>query len=235
MAAVSNSSIFALMKSRKSYIEKLVEEGEHQKQDFKFEISDSKKIARSIAAFSNTEGGKLLIGIKDNGALAGVRSEEEMHMLEAAAQMHCKPEVALKFNEWKVNGKRILEVDIEKTKDQLISAPDKNGNFKVFVRFGDQNILANGIFIKAWTKKKQSAPVKIKYTELEEKFLSVIAENQPINWSQIRKKLKTSPAKLNHMILDFIQINIVKLQLTDKGCFYAINDDLKEKEYFRKK
>jgi predicted HTH transcriptional regulator len=45
------------MKSRKSYIEKLVEEGEHQKQDFKFEISDSKKIARSIAAFSNTEGG----------------------------------------------------------------------------------------------------------------------------------------------------------------------------------
>jgi predicted HTH transcriptional regulator len=57
-----------------------------------------------------------LIGIKDNGALAGVRSEEEMHMLEAAAQMHCKPEVALKFNEWKVNGKRILEVDIEKNK-----------------------------------------------------------------------------------------------------------------------
>lgn len=39
------------------YICKLIAEGEHQQQDFKFEISDARKIARSISAFSNTEGG----------------------------------------------------------------------------------------------------------------------------------------------------------------------------------
>ena len=44
-----------------SYIHKLIAQGEHQQQDFKFEISDSKKIARSLAAFSNTDGGKLLV------------------------------------------------------------------------------------------------------------------------------------------------------------------------------
>jgi predicted HTH transcriptional regulator len=218
------------MKFRKTYIEKLVEQGEHQKQDFKFEISDSKKIARSISAFSNTDGGKLLIGVKDNGSIAGVRSEEEIHMLEAAAQMYCKPEVLLKFNEWNVNGKQILEVDIEKSKEELISAPDKNGNFKVFIRFEDQNILANGVFIKAWKKKKQAQSVEIKYTQEEQELLKILKEYQPINFSQIRKKLKCSPARLNQMILDFILINVVELKISDKGYFYCLTETQLEKD-----
>ena len=119
------------MKSRKSHIEKLIEQGEHQRQDFKFEISDSKKIARTLSAFSNTDGGKLLIGVKDNGVPAGVRSDEEIHMLEAAAQLYCKPEVGITFSEWQIDGKLILEADIKKNQNALVSAPDKNGDYKV--------------------------------------------------------------------------------------------------------
>lgn len=48
-------------------IEALIEQGEHQQLDFKFEVSDSKKIARTLSAFANTDGGRLLIGVKDNG------------------------------------------------------------------------------------------------------------------------------------------------------------------------
>ena len=66
------------------YIRQLVSEGEHCHQDFKFEISDARKIARSLSAFANTEGGRLLIGVKDNGKIAGVRSDEEIYMIEAA-------------------------------------------------------------------------------------------------------------------------------------------------------
>ena len=58
------------------YIHQLVAEGEHDHQDFKFEISDARKIARSISAFANTGGGRLLVGVKDNGKIAGVRSDE---------------------------------------------------------------------------------------------------------------------------------------------------------------
>ena len=56
------------------YIHALIAEGEHQQQDFKFEISDARKIAKTLSAFANTDGGKLLIGVKDNGKIAGVRS-----------------------------------------------------------------------------------------------------------------------------------------------------------------
>ncbi|WP_302323539.1 helix-turn-helix domain-containing protein, partial [Bacteroides caecimuris] len=47
------------------YIHALIAEGEHQQQDFKFEISDARKIAKTLSAFANTDGGRLLIGVKD--------------------------------------------------------------------------------------------------------------------------------------------------------------------------
>ena len=64
------------------YIHLLIAEGEHQRQDFKFEISDARKIAKTLSAFANTDGGRLLIGVKDNGKIAGVRSDEEQYMIE---------------------------------------------------------------------------------------------------------------------------------------------------------
>ena len=79
------------MRTKKShYIQDLILEGEHEHQDFKYQITDARKIARSIAAFANNSGGHLLIGVKDNGNIAGVRSEEEIYMIETAAQMYCR-------------------------------------------------------------------------------------------------------------------------------------------------
>ena len=46
------------------HITKLIAEGEHQQLDFKFEISDAHKIARTLVAFANTGGGRLLVDRK---------------------------------------------------------------------------------------------------------------------------------------------------------------------------
>ena len=43
----------------KFYVSRLIEEGEHEHQDFKYAISDARKIARSISAFANNDGGRL--------------------------------------------------------------------------------------------------------------------------------------------------------------------------------
>lgn len=59
-----------MLPSDEYYIQKLIDEGEHVHQDFKFAISDARKIAKSISAFSNTGGGRLLVGVKDNGKIA---------------------------------------------------------------------------------------------------------------------------------------------------------------------
>ena len=107
-----------------------IEEGEHQQQDFKFEVSDSRKIARTLSAFANTDGGRLLIGVKDNGVVAGVRSEEEYYMIEAASQMYTRPEVPFSAKRWELEGKTVLEVDIAPCPERPYTAPDKDGHYK---------------------------------------------------------------------------------------------------------
>ncbi len=82
---------------RKGYIEGLIEQGDHEHQYFKYQITDARKIARSISAFANNSGGHLLVGVKDNGNIVGVSSDEEIYMIEQAAQMYCQPEQQVYF------------------------------------------------------------------------------------------------------------------------------------------
>ena len=67
------------------YIHKLIAEGEHQHLDFKFEIADARKIARIFRHSQMPQGGTLLIGVNDDGTIAGIRTDEERFMAEIAA------------------------------------------------------------------------------------------------------------------------------------------------------
>ncbi len=41
----------------KRYLQSLINEGEHQQQDFKYRVTDACKLAKSVSAFANTNGG----------------------------------------------------------------------------------------------------------------------------------------------------------------------------------
>lgn len=85
------------MRDDSQYIHDLTAQGEHRQQDFKYEITDAGKLARSVSAFANTVGGRLLIGVRDDGTIAGVKTEEEIYMMTRAAYGCCEPEADIKF------------------------------------------------------------------------------------------------------------------------------------------
>ena len=55
----------------RQYLLSLIDEGEHQQQDFKYRVSNALKLAKSVSAFANTDGGRLLIGVRDDGNMSG--------------------------------------------------------------------------------------------------------------------------------------------------------------------
>lgn len=204
------------------YIKNLIREGEHQQLDFKFEITDSRKIARTLVAFANTDGGKLLIGVKDNGSVVGVRSDEEYYMVEAAAHMYCKPEVGFTTKEWKIDGKTVMEVTIPKSDLRPHSAPYKNGKYKVYIRVRDKNLLANSILLKVWEREKNKKGVLVRYRKEEEFLLKYLEENEHITFSGFCKKGGTSRYKAKNILVNFILLGIIEVIFTEKQTFYKL-------------
>ena len=212
------------MKSQDKHIQKLIEEGEHQMLDFKFEISDSKRIARSFAAFANTDGGRLLVGVKDNGAIAGIRSDEEIHMIHAAAEMYCRPQVLYTTEEWEIHGKTILEVIIPKDKQNKHKAPDNQGIYKIFVRVKDENLVADPVLLRVWKSYKFAEPAKISFTETESLLLHFLSENQQITLSEFQEIAHINKRKAEAILADFILVGTIKIIQTSQKTYFALTE-----------
>lgn len=206
-----------------AYIYGLIRQGEHQQLDFKHSISDSKKIARSIAAFANADGGKLLVGVRDNGSIAGVKSDEEFYMVQAAADLYCKPEVKFETKVWEIEGKTLLEITIPKvSSDELITAPNKEGKFRVYIRVKDQNFIVNNIYLKAWNKKKFGKGVLVRYAEPEKILFDYLKNNQRITFSRFMRVAQLSKYKAEKILINLIVLNIIEIVFTENQVFYQL-------------
>ena len=81
-------------------IRKLIFEGEGVSLDFKKTITSCEKIARTMVSFANNKGGRLLIGVADDGTIKGVKSDdEERYMITRAAHLFAKPALEPIFEE----------------------------------------------------------------------------------------------------------------------------------------
>ena len=160
------------------YIQKLISKGEHQHLDFKFEINDASLIAKSFSAFANATGGKLLIGVNDNGRVTGVRSEEEQYMIDAAATYYCSPPVPYSIRRWDCKGKTVLEVDIPEGTRKPYFARHKNKPLVAYIRIADRDVKASYIQLLVW--EKQNNPSGLYIIDLEDiSWLLVYLEKYP--------------------------------------------------------
>ncbi len=135
----------------KYFLEKAIAEGEHERQDFKYAVNDARKIARSLSAFANHSGGRLLIGVKDNGVVAGVRNEEDIYVVEAAAELYCDPSPRVDFSACRDGaGAVVIVAEVEPARERPVRVKEGEGRLKAYYRVADQNIVASGLMVKAW-------------------------------------------------------------------------------------
>lgn len=206
------------------YIHRLVSEGEHCHQDFKFEISDARKIARSISAFANTEGGRLLVGVKDNGKIAGIRSEEEIYMIEAAASMYCQPKIEIETQTYIAEGRTVLEVDIHEASIKPVYALDEENKPKAYIRIADENILATPVHLKLWQRTKKEEGTLVAFTEKEQRLLDMLGEKECLTLNQCCKLCKTSRKTMCNLLADFIRFGLVEPTFQGHQFYFKLNE-----------
>ena len=204
------------------YIEKLIREGEHQQQDFKFCITDSRKIAKSLSAFANTDGGRLLIGVKDNGKIAGAQVDEEFHMIKAAAEMYSKPKIDFESKVWTINGKNVLEIKVDSSENMPHYAQSENGKWLAYVRKDDENKLANRILLEVWKRKSKPTGTYLVYTETESLLLDYLKSNGSISLNKFCKLAKISRYKAERVLVKLICWEVLEPEFEETGTNYKL-------------
>lgn len=210
------------------YIRDLISGGEGLKLDFKYCISDSRKIARTLSAFANTEGGTLLIGVRDNGAIAGVRSEEEIYMIETAGRLFCKPEVPYSIKQHTIDGKSVLEVKVGKGDKRPYRAKGDDGTWRSYSRQKDQNIIANRILLDVWRKEKNAKGVLIRFADAENILMEYLRNNDQITLSRFRSIASINNNRARQILVNMILCGVIEMIITDRGSFYRLSAKQKE-------
>jgi len=204
------------------YIKNLIEQGENQQLDFKFEISGAKKIARTFSAFANTDGGKLLVGVKDNGVISGIRTDEEDYMIESAAHLFCKPAIQYQTRKWNIDGKWVLEVTIPQASKKPMYAKAEDGKWMAYIRVKDQNMLANAVMLNVWKSINRVRGVYIRYGIKEKKLLKVLKENEYLTSKEMVELSGVKKYIVERILVKMIVIGVVEIIFTGHDAQYKL-------------
>ncbi|RZL36814.1 MAG: ATP-binding protein [Pedobacter sp.] len=206
-------------------IKRLILEGENVSLDFKKTISSSQKIAKTLVAFANNRGGRLLIGVADDGSIKGVKAEdEEKYMITKAAHVFCKPALEPKFEEIYVDDKLILIAEIAKSNLKPHYSMDENNKWWVYFRVKDKSVLASKIIVDVLKESNNETGQLIAYSDQEKKLLTYLEEHGRITLKEYSKLTRSAYKKAQKIIVSLILTGVLQPHTSEKEEYFTAVD-----------
>ena len=203
-------------------IRKLILQGEGTTLDFKKTISNNEKIAKSLVAFANNRGGRLLIGVADDGSIKGVKSEEEeKYMIIKSAHQFCKPAIEPEFEEVYVDSKLVLVATIAQSDTKPHYALDENKKWWAYFRVKDKSILASKIIVDVLKKDNTHTGQLITYSDHEKKLMQFLAEEGRITLKQFCKLTRCSHKQAQKILVSLILAGLLRPNLSEKEEYFS--------------
>jgi predicted HTH transcriptional regulator len=198
-------------------IKRLIFEGEGVSLDFKKTISSCEKIARTMTSFANNKGGRLLIGVADDGTIKGVKSEEEeKYMITRAAHIFIKPALEPTFEEVYVDDKLVLIVNIAGSNLKPHYALAEDGKWWVYVRVKDKSVLASKIVVDVLKHSSSEEGLMIEYSSNEKTLLQYLENDNRATIKDICKALNLTRKRAQRVLVDLVLSGLIRIHTTEK-------------------
>lgn len=202
----------------------MIEAGEGLHIEFKQRFSTHEKIAKSIIAFANTDGGSILIGIDDDKSIYGIESEKsDTELIIQTATRYCEPEVKLSIHSFEIENKEILVVEIPEsgTKPHRIqdySASLDLNTAQVYVRVIDKSILASKEMIKLMqTRQTGKSLVNYSLGKGERIVFEFLNKNESISVKELSKAANISDRRASRTLIKLVRANLLFIHVKDNG------------------
>lgn len=214
------------MRSGIRYIKNLVKQGENDHLEFKRKAAHPEKIMREVVAFANSTGGKLLVGVDDNGEIPGVKfPEEEEYILNKAIAELCSPKLEyhleiIRLSEFE--DRAILVYDIpEGTKKPYYTREKRTDKYgKAYIRLADKSIQASREVVGILKSKKRQEETGFEYGEQEKLLLKYLEANEKITVGQYKELVKISYHNASKKLIMLTANNVLRIDPNEKEDFF---------------
>ena len=210
-------------------LQRLVQQGESDKLEFKRKANFPVKIIREMVAFANTSGGKLLVGVADDGTIAGVKfPDEESHVINKALANCCRP--SLTFTETVIpvgDRKFVLLLDIPPSKSKphyIVMGKTKRDSY---VRQADRSIRASRELVEIMRRQRTPKDIRFNYGEKEAQLIQYLTDNSYITLADYMKLGRLSRYKASRKLILLVLANVLQIIPFERGDRYALKDNVK--------
>lgn len=204
-------------------VKNLAQTGEGTFLEFKRTIPSAERIAREIAAFANTNGGTLLIGVDDDKSLIGVDGyQEEEFLLHEAANKLCDPAVDISIEIVQFGERDILVIKVpESDKKPVYVKTEKRAS--VYIRDHDKNKLASKERVLVLEQKHSDKGVTFEYGPNEQKLFRYLNEYGEITVKKFSHIIDEGKERASDILVNLVSAGILNLFTKDNTDYFTFS------------
>jgi len=208
-------------------LKNLIQTGESQYLEFKKTTPSPTKIAREISAFTNSNGGTLLIGVDDDKTITGIRAFfEEEYLLRKAAEELCVPAVKIKIELVHLIDKDVIVVTVPEAIEKPIYIKNKLKR-RVFIRRNDESILASDERVEILKHQSSANGVTFQYGEHEQQLFRYLNEYGEITVTGFANLINQTTYRASKILIKLASAGVLSLFTRNKVDYYTFSGKIK--------
>ncbi len=205
----------------------LIQTGEGTYLEFKKTIPSPEKIAREIAAFANTGGGTILVGVRDDLQITGVKAFfEEEFLLQQAARQLCVPAVDLKIELVHTLEADVMVVRVEESETKPIYIKGKKKRM-VFVREHEESVLASDEQVQILKNQTSEQGVTFEYGQNEQMLFRYLNEYNEISVLKFSQLINVTTYRASKILVNLTSAGVLKLFRRSETDYYTFSNSEK--------
>ncbi len=211
----------------------IIAQGETRHTEFKRLVHSPAKIAKSIVAFANTEGGIILIGVDDDKRITGIHSEKEMlEVVHDAVKLHVEPVLELETEVIEYKKRLVLMVIVpestEKPHYHISTERDSHTlkqvtRKKVYLREESHNKAASPDRI--FLMRSAEDPLKLSFGNNEKMLLDHLEKNNTVTAREFSALANIPLNKAMQSLVALVRSGAVKLCTKGQESFYCLQNE----------
>lgn len=209
-------------------LREIIAGGESSTVEFKRKFTTPEKIAREIIAFANTVGGYLLLGVDDDGSIAGVRSEkEQVAQVEVAVHTIIPPlKVEIEIVEIDQQDVVVVRVPNSEVKPHRYISDDPNERpheRKAYIRQGESSVAASREMTKILAGQNIDAtPMTLSIGDRERRLFTYMERHGRASVTDFARLTNISKRRAAQIMVKLVRAGVIHINTDGANDFYTL-------------